>query len=91
MAISFFYDPSENTMSLSAHAIDPLAQVADTPGTAPGDARLDTEQRRIVDDAIAVLADTNIMSAFEYLRQHGIRAPVIERVLLEPRRRRTQA
>ena len=57
-------------------------------GTA-GDARSDARQRAIVDDAIALLSTSNVMSAFEYLRAHGIGAHVIERVLLDPLRRRS--
>ena len=55
-----------------------------------GDARFDLRQRAIVDDAIGVLAGSNMMSAFEYLRTHGIALHVIERVLLEPMRRRAR-
>ena len=57
--------------------------------TITGEARLDGRQRAIVDDAIAVLGSSNIMSAFEYLRTHGIGGHVIERVLLEPLQRRS--
>ena len=57
-------------------------------GTA-GEARTDARQRVIVDDAIAMLDSSNVMSAFEYLRTRGIGAHVIERVLLDPLRRRS--
>lgn len=56
-----------------------------------GEARHDARQRVIVDDAIAVLGSSNIMSAFEYLRTRGVGGHVIERVLLEPLRRRSIA
>ena len=74
-------------MTLSA--VDAGAFPGATPTTNSGDARLDARQRVIVDDAIAVLGSSNIMSAFEYLRNHGIGGQVIERVLLEPLRRRS--
>ena len=53
-----------------------------------GEARFDARQRAIVDDAIALLSSSNMMSAFEYLRTHDIGVHVIERVLLDPLRRR---
>ena len=62
---------------------------ADTAAT--DEARRDLRRRAIVDNALAVLAGSNMMSAFEYLRTHDIGIDVIERVLLEPLRRRPQA
>lgn len=56
-----------------------------------GDARRDLRQRAIVDDALAMLVSSNMMSAFEYLRSRDIATNVIERVLLEPLRRRSVA
>ncbi|MFC5511907.1 hypothetical protein ACFPOU_12330 [Massilia jejuensis] len=53
------------------------------------DARTDAQQRVIVDAGIAVQDSTNTMSAVEYLRRRDIGADVIERVLLEPHRRRS--
>ena len=53
------------------------------------DARTDARQRVIVDAGIAVQGSSNTMSAVEYLRTRGIRSHVIERVLLEPHRRRS--
>ncbi|MFC5460808.1 hypothetical protein [Massilia niabensis] len=58
---------------------------------ATGEARRDARQRMIVDDAIALLGSSNIMSAFEYLRARDIGIHVIERVLLEPMQRRSRA
>ena len=52
------------------------------------EARTDVHQRAIVDDAIAVQCSANTMSAVEYLRSRNIGRAVIERVLLEPARRR---
>jgi hypothetical protein len=53
------------------------------------DARTDARQRVIVDAGIAVQGSSNTMSAVEYLRTRDIRSHVIERVLLEPHRRRS--
>ena len=55
-----------------------------------GDARRDVRQRVIVDDGIAVQFSANTMSAVEYLRSRDIARAVIERVLLEPSRRRSR-
>lgn len=55
-----------------------------------GDARTDSRQRAIVDDGIAVQFNANTMSAVEYLRSRNIGRAVIERVLLEPARRRAR-
>ena len=69
----------------SAAIVFPNVHIATT-----DEARRDLRQRAIVDDAIAVLAGSNMMSAFEYLRTHGIALHVIERVLLEPMQRRAR-
>jgi hypothetical protein len=53
------------------------------------DARTDARQRMIVDAGIAVQGSSNTMSAVEYLRTRDIGSHVIERVLLEPHRRRS--
>jgi hypothetical protein len=55
----------------------------------PRDARLDQHQRAIVDHGILMQQCSNTMSAFEYLKSRDIDPRVIERVLLEPRRRRS--
>lgn len=52
------------------------------------EARTDVQRRLIVDAGIAVQGSSNTMCAVEYLRTRGILAHVIERVLLEPDRRR---
>ena len=57
--------------------------------TAMDEARTDARQRVIVYAGIAVQDSTNTMSAVEYLRTRDIHAHVIERVLLEPHRRRS--
>jgi hypothetical protein len=51
--------------------------------------RRDVRCRDIVDHAISVQESRNTMSAFEYLKSHDVATHVIERVLLEPDRRRT--
>lgn len=53
--------------------------------------RRDLRCRDIVDHAIAVSESRNTMSAVEYLKSHDIAAHVIERVLLDPARRRTKS
>jgi len=55
------------------------------------EARTNLRQRRIVDAGIAVQGSMNTMSAVEYLRRRDIGAAVIERVLLEPHRRRSRS
>ncbi|MDQ1831236.1 hypothetical protein [Massilia scottii] len=50
--------------------------------------RHDLHQRDIVDHAISVQKSSNTMSAIEYLKAQNIAPDVIERVLLEPQRRR---
>lgn len=65
----------------------PIEQAATL--AAMDEARTDTDRREIVDAGIAVQDSTNTMSAVEYLRMRDIDADVIERVLLEPERRRS--
>lgn len=50
--------------------------------------RQDVRRRDIVNHGISVQESSNTMSAIEYLKSHDIDASVIERVLLEPHRRR---
>lgn len=50
--------------------------------------RLDAERRDIVNHAISVQESSNTVAAVEYLKSHDIDSRVIERVLLEPQRRR---
>ena len=50
--------------------------------------RRDLRCRDIVDHAIDVQRSRNTMSAVEYLKSHDIAADVIERVMLDPQRRR---
>lgn len=57
----------------------------------PSYERRDLRCRDIVDHAISVQESSNTMSAVEYLKSHDISAEVIERVLLDPARRRANA
>jgi hypothetical protein len=50
--------------------------------------RLDLRRRDIVNHGISVQESSNTVSAIEYLKSHDIDPNVIERVLLEPNRRR---
>lgn len=50
--------------------------------------RKDSRRRDIVNHAISVQEASNTIAALEYLKSHGISPKVIERVLLEPSRRR---
>jgi hypothetical protein len=50
--------------------------------------RQDVLRRDIVNHGISVQESSNTMAAIEYLKAHDIDPRVIERVLLEPQRRR---
>lgn len=50
--------------------------------------RTDARRRDIVNHAISVQEASNTVAALEYLKSHGISPKVIERVLLDPARRR---
>jgi hypothetical protein len=54
----------------------------------PSYERTDARRRDIVNQAISVQETSNTMAALEYLKSHGIAPQVIERVLLEPAKRR---
>lgn len=53
--------------------------------------RQDMRRRDIVNHGISVQESSNTMSAIEYLKSHDIDPGVIERVLLEPQRRRNRS
>lgn len=53
--------------------------------------RRNMRQQDIVARGIATLRECGTMPALEYLKAHGVRPQVIERVLLEPERRRALA
>lgn len=53
--------------------------------------RRDDRQRAIIDHAIEVQESSNTMAALEYLKSRDVAPGVIERVLLEPARRRANA
>lgn len=59
--------------------------------TFPPYQRSDLQRRDIVNRGILVQENRNTMSALEYLKSHDIDPKVIERVLLEPQRRRQTA
>ena len=70
-------------MTQYADALDrPLMQAA------PDYQRLDLRRRDIVEHAISVQQASNTVSAIEYLKSHDIDPELIERILLEPGRRR---
>ena len=50
--------------------------------------RSNASQRDVVARGIATLCELGVMPAVEYLKSNGVRAKVIERVVLEPERRR---
>ncbi|MES2902012.1 MAG: hypothetical protein V4723_19960 [Pseudomonadota bacterium] len=65
------------------------AQPANGPTSAPRNLRHDARCRDIVNHALAMQQGATTLCALEYLKAHGISAAVIERVLLEPQRRRS--
>jgi hypothetical protein len=58
---------------------------------ASSELRRNVGQRDIVARGITTLCECGIMPAVEFLKLHGVRPQVIERVLLEPERRRALA
>ncbi len=52
------------------------------------DERIDLWRRDIVNQGLSVQLSANTVSALEFLKAHDIDPQVIERVLLEPQRRR---
>lgn len=58
---------------------------------ASSELRCNSRQRDIVSHGIATLRESGTMPAVEYLKLQGVRPQAIERVLLEPARRRTLA
>lgn len=66
----------------------PFYKAAAQPSAPVHHERRDARSRDIVDHAIAVQESSNTMSAVEYLKSHDVAPHVIERVLLEPARRR---
>ncbi|MES2149552.1 MAG: hypothetical protein V4508_07135 [Pseudomonadota bacterium] len=55
----------------------------------PSYQRQDLQRRDIVNHGISLQESSNTISAVEFLKSHDIAGHVIERVLLEPQRRRT--
>ena len=68
-----------------------LSQASNLALAEPHYERLDLKRRDIVNHGISVQESSNTMAAVEYLKSHDIDARVIERVLLEPQRRRRNA
>jgi hypothetical protein len=68
-----------------------LSQASNLALAEPHYERLDLKRRDIVNHGISVQESSNTMAAVEYLKAHDIDARVIERVLLEPQRRRRNA
>lgn len=68
-----------------------LAQQVHQPATIIPELRQNASQHAVVARGIATLGKSGIMPAVEYLKLHGVRPQVIERVLLEPERRRAAA
>lgn len=52
--------------------------------------RQDMRRHDIVNHGVLVQQSSNTVSAIEYLKSHDIASDVIERVLLEPERRRSK-
>ena len=67
------------------------AQEIKQPLAVSSELRRNISQRDIVAHGIATLGECGTMPALEYLKAHGVRPQVIERVLLEPERRRAPA
>ena len=68
----------------------PGADMSHSGEARPGEARHDLHQRDVVDDALALMQAVGTLSALEYLKSHAIEGRIIARVLLEPRKRRSQ-
>lgn len=54
----------------------------------PAEMRRDQRQREVVARGVALLGDAGMVPAVEFLKSHKVKSQVIERVLLEPGRRR---
>lgn len=67
---------------------DPVPLPLPLPPAPSVNLRRNERQRHIVDHAIAVQEHTNTIAALEYMKSNDVPAGVIERVLLEPSRRR---
>lgn len=79
--------------AVAAAAVTPVHPARPAPASRSSHAshyeRSDARSRDIVDHAITVQETANTMAAVEYLKSHDVAAHVIERVLLEPMRRRS--
>jgi hypothetical protein len=77
---------AEGTLIMNLHASFDAAALATDSET--DHVRLDGHQSAIVDHAIWMQEASSTVSAVEYLKSHNVAPAVIERVLLEPERRR---
>ncbi|MEW7847834.1 hypothetical protein AB2N08_03950 [Massilia aurea] len=68
------------------HAQHDLSRVASA-----SELRSNADQRDVVTRGIATLCELGVMPAVEYLKSNGVGPKVIERVVLEPERRRASA
>ena len=57
------------------------------PVAVPLEQRRDLRQRDIVARGIALMRESGMLCALEFLKRHAVRSQVIERVLLDPRHR----
>jgi hypothetical protein len=73
---------------MSPYRPDDINQSVSASSRSGAELRCDARQCDIVACGIALLRESGIMTAVEYLKSHAIRPHVIERVLLEPQRRR---
>lgn len=67
------------------------AQATDQSVASSAELRSNAHQCDVVAQGIAKLCEIGVMPAVEYLKSNGVRAQVIERVVLEPERRRATA
>lgn len=67
------------------------AQDLDLPTAPSCELRRDARQRDAVAQAVAMLADSGVRPALEFLKAQAVRPRVIERVLLDPDHRRAPA
>ena len=66
--------------ALSPSSAQPtIAPVAD-----PIEQRRDLRQRDIVARGVALMRESGMLSAVEFLKRHAVKSQVIERVLLDP-------
>ena len=67
--------------------MSPYPAQADSPVADFMEQRRDPRQRDIVARGIALMRESGMLCALEFLTRHAVRSQVIERVLLDPRHR----